>query len=69
MLRVYLFVCVEKAMVSFDNLLHDWEHYRIEEGLRRVMTSFCFVVSKINSSSESLGKDGKFQLFVCIGVR
>ena len=62
-------MCIEKTMVSFDNVLHDWEHYRIEEALRRVMTSFCFVVTKINSSSEALGKDGKFQLFVCIGVR
>uniref|UniRef100_A0A1B6CZ38 UDENN domain-containing protein n=2 Tax=Clastoptera arizonana TaxID=38151 RepID=A0A1B6CZ38_9HEMI len=30
---------------------------------------YCHLVTKIQNSSHSLGKDGRFQLFVCLGVR
>lgn len=33
------------------------------------MRSYCELVEKINSFAESLGKDGKFQLFICLSLR
>ena len=47
----------------------DTEHFVIAEDVRTTMESFSHVVSRIDNSSEALGKDGKFQIFVCIGVR
>jgi hypothetical protein len=29
----------------------------------------CHLVDKINASAETIGKDGKFQVFVCVGIR
>ncbi|ESO93313.1 hypothetical protein LOTGIDRAFT_232739 [Lottia gigantea] len=30
---------------------------------------FCNLLNKINNATESIGKDGKFQIFICVGVR
>ena len=30
---------------------------------------FCDLVGKINTASDSVGKDGKFQVFICVGIR
>ena len=30
---------------------------------------FCSLFDKINQATESVGKDGKFQIFVCVGIR
>ena len=34
-----------------------------------VMRFYCKLVNKINLSSHTVGKDGKFQLFVCMATR
>lgn len=31
--------------------------------------SLCHYVSAINASPRNIGKEGKFQLFVCLGIR
>ena len=31
--------------------------------------SFIDLLSNINETAESVGKDGKFQIFICVGVR
>ncbi|CAB4025560.1 DENN domain-containing 5B-like [Paramuricea clavata] len=36
---------------------------------RRAKLSFCSVVQKINDASQTVGKDGKFQTFICLGAR
>lgn len=34
-----------------------------------VWRCYCHLVDEIQSGSHSLGKDGKFQLFICLSVR
>ncbi|XP_071447569.1 DENN domain-containing protein 5B [Hetaerina americana] len=36
---------------------------------RDVVRQYCRLIERIGNSSRTLGKDGKFQLFVCLGVR
>ncbi len=36
---------------------------------KRARRTFCFTVQQINQGAAQAGKDGKFQLFVCIGIR
>ena len=62
-------VLTEKVQNHYDNLLSDRETVQINQTMRRTMNSFNYVVTKINRASESIGKDGRFQIFVCIGVR
>lgn len=39
------------------------------EPLGLTCVSLCHYVSAINSSPRNIGKDGKFQLLVCLGAR
>ena len=64
-----LFFYTEKVAQYFDSLLKDKEHYDIAKEVRRTMQSYCYVLSRINHASEAIGKDGRFQIFICIGVR
>lgn len=34
-----------------------------------VLRSYCHLIDQINTFSHTLGKDGKFQLFICLSVR
>lgn len=34
-----------------------------------VWRCYCHLIDEIQSASHALGKDGKFQLFICLGVR
>lgn len=34
-----------------------------------VWRCYCHLVDEIQSASKALGKDGKFQLFICLSVR
>lgn len=34
-----------------------------------VWRCYCHLVEEIQSASKALGKDGKFQLFICLSVR
>ncbi|XP_033629874.1 DENN domain-containing protein 5B-like [Asterias rubens] len=36
---------------------------------KRARRTFCFTIQQINQGAAQAGKDGKFQLFVCIGIR
>ncbi|XP_073241179.1 DENN domain-containing protein 5B-like [Porites lutea] len=37
--------------------------------VKRARKTFCTVITRINNASQSIGKDGKFQSFVCLGAR
>ncbi|XP_029199250.2 DENN domain-containing protein 5B-like [Acropora millepora] len=39
------------------------------DNLKRARKTFCTVVTRINNASHTIGKDGKFQSFVCLGAR
>jgi hypothetical protein len=59
----------EKVQDYFEQLLNDTDHYTIKGDVRRVIDSFIKVMAIISHSSENVGKDGRFQIFVCIGLR
>jgi len=61
--------CTEKVLSYLETLLGDTENYEIAPEISTTMQSLCYVISCINQASESIGKDGRFQLFICIGVR
>ena len=62
-------ICAEKVLSYLETLLGDTENYEIAPEISTTMQSLCYIISCINHASESIGKDGRFQLFVCIGVR
>ena len=45
------------------------KEYVISTEIKTTMQSFCYVVSMINQASEAIGKDERFQILVCIGLR
>ncbi|CAG7734875.1 unnamed protein product [Allacma fusca] len=53
---------------EFGNLETASEEDDFHEQLA-AMRSYCELIEKINSFAESLGKDGKFQLFICLCAR
>ena len=59
----------ERVLAYFDSILADDERYEMTYEGRQAMLSYCHVVSRINESKQSMGKDGRFQIFICIGVR
>jgi hypothetical protein len=59
----------ERVANYFQNLITDHEHYDIAKAVETTMKSFCHVVNRINHASEDIGKDGRFQIFILIGVR
>ncbi|XP_068745412.1 DENN domain-containing protein 5B-like isoform X1 [Montipora capricornis] len=45
------------------------EDFNQAEHVKRARKTFCTVVTRINNASHTIGKDGKFQSFVCLGAR
>lgn len=37
--------------------------------MKRPRRTYCSVITRINNASHTIGKDGKFQSFVCLGAR
>ncbi|XP_069756440.1 DENN domain-containing protein 5A isoform X4 [Narcine bancroftii] len=64
---VFIWDFLEKASVSFESLEHI-EHNQ-EENWHTRAKKFCKFVAAINSAPRNIGKDGKFQLLVCLGAR
>ncbi|XP_070536511.1 DENN domain-containing protein 5B-like isoform X2 [Ptychodera flava] len=60
---------IEKVSTYFDSVDHDDEGRRSPPDQRQARRMFCGYVKKINNSSQNIGKDGKFQLLMCLGVR
>ncbi|KAI0236071.1 DENN domain-containing protein 5A [Lamellibrachia satsuma] len=67
--RFFIWDFLEKVEDYFEVLLLDQAHYRVGDEVALVLQSFCDVISRINRASESVGKDGRFQLFICVGAR
>ena len=64
-----LVIIAEKVLGYLETLLGDTENYEIAPEISVTMQSLCYVITCINQASESIGKDGRFQLFICIGIR
>lgn len=60
-------VLTEKSQVYFESA-EQREATADENGQTRVH-HFCRFMRAINSTSRNIGKDGKFQMLVCLGAR
>ncbi|XP_054716974.1 DENN domain-containing protein 5A-like [Uloborus diversus] len=72
--HVYLWDFFVKVKAYFETLLqegNDLSNPIPRESLEHiiVMRSYCSLVDKIDNASCSVGKDGKFQLFICFAAR
>ncbi|XP_013380096.1 DENN domain-containing protein 5B isoform X2 [Lingula anatina] len=65
--RLYAWDYIEKCQAYFASALK--EDVKVSQMKRAAYMSYCNVVARINEASQSVGKDGKFQLFVCVGLR
>lgn len=59
----------EKAVSCMESADQMGDLQETTEPLGMTCQSFCRYVNAINSTPRSIGKDGKFQLLVCLGAR
>ena len=59
----------EKVAKYLDSIDQDDEGRLGSVQDKRARRTFCFTIHQINQGAAQAGKDGKFQLFVCIGIR
>lgn len=66
-------VCVdcasERVKVSFETIMEDSPSNSIPDVAKAGYWLYCNLLNKINNASQTVGKDGKFQIFVCAGIR
>ncbi|KAI1882053.1 hypothetical protein AGOR_G00246730 [Albula goreensis] len=67
--NVFVWDFVEKAMAYLDTADQMGDLQEAPEPLGPTCETFCRYVSAINSTPRNIGKDGKFQLLVCLGAR
>uniref|UniRef100_A0A6Q2ZJM3 DENN domain containing 5B n=1 Tax=Esox lucius TaxID=8010 RepID=A0A6Q2ZJM3_ESOLU len=66
---VFVWDFVEKAVAYMESADQMGDMQETTEPLGLTCVSLCRYVSAINSTSRNIGKDGKFQLLVCLGAR
>lgn len=59
----------ERAVAFMVNADHIGDIQETPEPLSLTCESLCRYVNAINNMPRSIGKDGKFQLLVCLGTR
>lgn len=73
--QLYLWDFFVKVRNYFESSLHEDENIILGSLTSNchehivVMRSYCRLVGKIDKASPSVGKDGKFQLFICLAAR
>ncbi|XP_050393892.1 DENN domain-containing protein 5B isoform X2 [Patella vulgata] len=67
--KMFIWDYLEKVKIYFENTLSGATRRPLTEVGRAGYWLFCNLLNKINNATESIGKDGKFQIFVCVGVR
>ncbi|KAK6472615.1 DENN domain-containing protein 5A isoform X1 [Huso huso] len=65
--NVFIWDLLEKAQVYFESL--DQQEINQDENWQTRARNFCRFMGAINRTPRSIGKDGKFQLLVCLGAR
>ncbi|KAG5839596.1 hypothetical protein ANANG_G00206620 [Anguilla anguilla] len=65
--NVFIWDFLEKAQTYFENL--ELKEMSQEENWETRVKNFCHAMRAISSSPRNIGKDGKFQMLVCLGVR
>ncbi|XP_074642323.1 DENN domain-containing protein 5B-like isoform X3 [Tubulanus polymorphus] len=68
--KFYIWDYFEKLVQYYENILADeLMSKEIDASHREAYATFIRVVTKINEQAESDGKDGKYQILVCIAIR
>ncbi|XP_069132552.1 DENN domain-containing protein 5B-like isoform X3 [Argopecten irradians] len=67
--KFFIWDYLEKVKGHFECVLSGEVRRPMTEGAKAGYWLFCNILSKINSAAETVGKDGKFQIFVCVGIR
>nr|XP_034334337.1 DENN domain-containing protein 5A isoform X4 [Crassostrea gigas] len=67
--KFFIWDYLEKVKQYFEGVLTGEVRQALSEGARAGYWIYCNFLLKINSATESVGKDGKFQIFVCVGIR
>ena len=65
----YCLFLVERLRLYFDNALANCGVRPIPEVTKAGYWLFCNLINEINHASEAIGKDGKLQIFILIGLR
>ncbi|XP_053496921.1 DENN domain-containing protein 5B isoform X5 [Ictalurus furcatus] len=66
---VFLWDFIERSVVYMESADQTGDLRRPAERIGSSCNSLCRYANAINNTSRSLGKDGKFQLLVCLGAR
>lgn len=65
-----MLVCVlERTVAYIESSDQMGDLQRLAEPIGSSCNSLCRYANAINNTSRNLGKDGKFQLLICLGTR
>ncbi|XP_046341976.1 DENN domain-containing protein 5B-like isoform X2 [Haliotis rufescens] len=67
--KMFIWDLFEKIKVQFEHALAGGVRRPIAEVAKAGYWLFCNLLNKINAATETIGKDGKFQIFICVGIR
>ena len=66
-MRTFLFVVLKAFSFSAEKVKDEMN--AIDDGADEEVAYFCKLVREIQKASTSLGREGRFQVFVCVSVR
>lgn len=64
---LFIFALTEKSQVYFESA--EQREVTPDENWQTRVRHFCRFMRAINNTSRNIGKDGKFQMLVCLGAR
>ncbi|XP_005108265.1 DENN domain-containing protein 5B isoform X2 [Aplysia californica] len=67
--KIFIWDYMERLKVFFENALSVSSSRQLSDVHKAGYWLFCDLVGKINTASDTVGKDGKFQVFICVGIR
>ncbi|GFR82162.1 DENN domain-containing protein 5A [Elysia marginata] len=67
--KMFIWDYMERLKTFFENALAGNTGRPLSDVCKAGYWLFCDLVGKINTASDSVGKDGKFQVFICVGIR
>lgn len=65
----YIWDFLEKVKQCLDSLDEKEEGRLSSQQEKKARKTFCFTLEQITQHGKTMGKDGKFQMLVCIGIR
>ncbi|XP_013061457.1 DENN domain-containing protein 5A-like isoform X2 [Biomphalaria glabrata] len=67
--KIFIWDYMERLKTFFESALSGNTSHQLNEVTKAGYWLFCDLVGKINTASDTVGKDGKFQVFICVGIR